>query len=277
MCVFAPWLILYAISLWGFSAPMKRYSLCKHGPYCSRNCNGCCGFAHSISEIDIPGIPPSGNKILAPRRWVDQSHVSEGPPGIDYFFGQEYTTPQHERVLMYASRSTYLPQWVNMYLWFVGHPHYQLQSSIDFGWLQNVSEKLRGRIPGGDVELARGIEDVLENWIPPFKYAEDFQGLTFPKRMLRRLAEGREYGIRRALRALTEEECIPHRRELTSMHWGGSSRYDLSCDDGEHFVCIGQSTGDVGGGWVWVRRLSIPAVVWVSSGILSDVTGYVYA
>ena len=255
------------------SASMKRYSLCKHGPYCSRNC---CGFAHSISEIDIPGIPPSGNKILAARRWVDESHVSEGPPGIDYFFGQEYTTPQHERVLMYASRSTYLSQWVNMYLWFVGHPHYQLQSSIDFGWLLSVSEKLRGRIPGGDVELVRGIEDVLENWIPPFKYAEDFQGLTFPKRMLRRLAEGREYGIRRALRVFTEEECIPF-RDLTSMHWGGSSRYYLSFDDGEQLVCIGQSTGDVGGGWVWVRRLSTPAVGWVSNGILSDVTGNVYA
>jgi hypothetical protein len=179
---------------------------------------------------------------------------------------------------MYAVRTKDLPQWANMYLWFVGHPLYQLQSLIDFGWLESICEKLRGRLPGGDVQRGDSIQEVLENWTPPFRYALDGSGLSFPQRMLRRIAEGRNYGIRRALMTFSEEECIPYRRGHTTMHWGSSSRQFLSFEEGEQFVSIGESRGKVSSGWVWVSRLAMCASVgWVSGLQLGDVTGNVFS
>ena len=74
-----------------------------------------CGFTHSLEEESLPQ-----EGVLHARRWNDESHVSRNPPGIEIFFGQQYTAAQHARIMKYvAYECCPLYQWVNLYLWFI--------------------------------------------------------------------------------------------------------------------------------------------------------------
>ena len=234
---------------------MLRYSLCKHGPCCKRYRDDRCGFAHSLREISIP----AGSSKYG--RWVDESHIRGRPAGIDFFLGQKYTIPQHERVLMYAVHcKTELPDWVNMYLWFVGHPLNQLTDSIDFNWLHNLALLESNCRPciGSDIEI------VLSSWKPPFRYGEDFNCMSFVDRMTKRISQGQVFPIQRSLKCMSEEQLSVYRHaDATSMHWGPCSRQYLSYEAGDMFVVIGACTG-TGAGWIWVKRMKGPVYGWVS-------------
>ena len=250
---------------------LPKYALCKHGPNCRRRAEGICGFAHSLDELCMP----SG--LLPQRRWVDESHTSGGRAGIDYFLGQAYTIQQHERVLLYVAHAVALPQWVQMYLWFIGHPKYVLQSSAYFSWYSDVS-LLNGCMCRQHFIPSGGVDEVLSEWKPPFRYALDVRGSSFDDRMERRFADGTFYRMYRAREAFSEEQCMPYRQEYTSMHWGPDSRRYFSFSVGDMFVGIGVSTGVLGGGWLWVVRPTLGSVGgWVSPLLLDSTDDYVFS
>ena len=83
---------------------VKRYSLCKHGPRCSRYARGQCGFAHKLDEVCLP------EQTLYAFRWVDDTHKEKGHPGIDFFLGQKYT-------YIYTYRHTYIRTHIHNYFY----------------------------------------------------------------------------------------------------------------------------------------------------------------
>ena len=161
---------------------MDRYALCKHGPRCSRRMASRrpCGFAHALHEVCVP------DQVLHRRRWIDDSHLEKGHPGIDFFFGQRYTFAQHCRILLYVAHGgggVDVPDWVNRYLWFIRHSMYQPRSETDLGLLREV-QYLKNVMPSNccipDCDDALGL---LGAWNPPFTYAVDGNDLTLQERL----------------------------------------------------------------------------------------------
>jgi hypothetical protein len=89
-----------------------KYAFCKHG--CNHESTRC-GFAHRVSEIEFPA------GASAEKYWRCFAHRKAGPSGIDRFVGQEYSSDQTQRVLMYVVNHSIhtLPPWARMLCWFL--------------------------------------------------------------------------------------------------------------------------------------------------------------
>ena len=174
------------------------YALCKHGPACARYKRGRCTFAHSLWELE----DPAGQNLYS-RRWVDEWHVAAGRTGIDYFFGQEYSQEQHERIMLYVAlvhEDVEFPLWCNMYLWFTEHPSYRPCYEADFGWYSSVTRLAQELNVPCLREVCVNAITLCLNWDPSFVYALDDGGKTFAQRMAERLVYGKSHFVVKATR-----------------------------------------------------------------------------
>ena len=230
------------------------YALCKHGPACNLQKQGRCWFAHSLSEVEYP----SGQALHA-RRWCDESHVAAGRTGIDYFFGQEYSQTQHERIMSYVAFEEEgegkFPLWCVMYLWFTKHRLYRLCAESDFGWYSSViSIPQEMMLPSHAHVLYRDPQQLCVHWDPPFVYARDHEGKTFAQRMAARLLHSRSFCVLEAKRDWDdwyEKSFGVFAGRLRALEC--STSY-FRMHRGEKFILLSRAIGI----WAWVVRYDAP-------------------
>ena len=241
---------------------VKRYSLCKHGPCCSRYGRGQCGFAHKLDEVCLP------EQTLYAFRWVDDTHKEKGHPGIDFFLGQTYTFAQHCRVLSYVARGDHIPDWANRYLWFIGHPVYQPRSEMDLGLHREVCLHAKSVMPPGcGIPECVDAMELLQRWKAPFQYAVDAAGRTFKDRLRSRIENGRYGDLCFPLENI--DYSVDEYIQKTGMRWGRYSRSYLRFSKDERFIKLGVSIG-TGEGWAWVARYEPPRQYgWVPDNYLA--------
>ena len=240
---------------------MVPYALCKHGPYCKR-LQSYCGYGHSLDSIGLP----FGS--FTPKLWIDVSHFHKGHAGIDQWYGQRYTVSQENRLLTYIAYENHpFPDWVYMYMWFVDHSRWREHNDlvcVDFNW-GATAYLLFSRLGcmSVDVDGADTLE-LLRIGMPPFDWATDDQGMTFPERLKNRIQSLRQYHVYRAV-AEYPVDLVATLRQNTSMHWGPHSRRYLHVSIGDEYLRISESTGIVGNGWWWVAsRANSRVCGWVS-------------
>ena len=221
---------------------MAKYALCKHGPHCQTHKDGRCGFAHRIAEVSLP-------QYVWGSRFVDESNRKAGLAGIDIWFGQRYNLAQHTRVCLYVEyEGAPFPDWVRMYLWFNDMVKDVPSVYEEFNLLARIREDLLGRMRRASTAPATVLD--LQAWSPPYMWAVDKYGCTFPEKLLQYCANRIPYEVLVAVAPTIMEEY----RTATSYHWGPDSTRYLDLVQGREYLYIDVSRGDVGAGWYWVAE-----------------------
>jgi hypothetical protein len=214
--------------------PRVRYACCKHGPCCGF---ARCGFAHCLGDIRVP-TSLYGNA----RVWRDQTRISGGHAGIDFFLGQEYSPLQWERLAMYlaAEPVASLPLWAKRLAWFmdVGNPEDYVYDG-DLGWSEDALLYF---------DIAVAYDGGLHRHRFPFVTAVDRRGMTLEERMYERMTTG-TYTLW-AAETDTSESCSSKIAPYTFREAG--KKY-LQVDKGDLYVLVVQGRGVMQAYW-WLSR-----------------------
>jgi hypothetical protein len=191
-----------------------------------------CGFAHCLNEVALPDR-------INPHMWNDLTLCAQGPAGIDFFIGQEFSSQQLDRVcaLLTNEGLRQAPPWVRLLFWFRGFGddgEYVLDS--DFGWRLSV----------------------FEAHCQHFHQMLDDSSLNIVFRMSKRMASAITLPVYTA--RVDWRDHGDAYRGSTTMSWGAQSLQYLSIEKGLKYCRVGVS-GCLDPWWYVVRTDCVTALL----------------